>query len=49
MESYVYRTDLSWWLFAVVFIVTGLVVVVSVFEKARKAANENPAEVIKSE
>ena len=49
MESYVYRTNLGGWLFAVVFITTGLTVIISVFEKVRIAANENPAEIIKSE
>jgi len=49
MDSYVYRTHLSWWLFAVVFIITALAVIISVFEKVRKSANQNPAEVVKSE
>jgi ABC-type antimicrobial peptide transport system permease subunit len=47
LEYYAYRTSLSWWLFAVVFVVTCLIVLFSIFEKVRKAANENPAEVIK--
>jgi hypothetical protein len=49
MENYAYRTDLSWWLFAVVFAVTCLLVVLSIFEKIRTAAAENPADVVKSE
>ena len=47
LENYTYRTALSWWLFAVVFIVTGMIVLLSVVEKVRMAAKENPAEVIK--
>jgi ABC-type antimicrobial peptide transport system permease subunit len=49
MENYVYRTALSWWLFAVVFIATCLIVLLSIFEKVRMAAKENPAEVVKTE
>jgi ABC-type antimicrobial peptide transport system permease subunit len=47
LENYAYRTTLSGWLFAVVFIATCLVVLLSIFEKVRMAAKENPAEVIK--
>ncbi|GHT62191.1 ABC transporter permease [Bacteroidia bacterium] len=46
LENYIYRTPLSWWLFVVVFIVTGLTVLLSVVEKVRMAAKENPAEKI---
>jgi ABC-type lipoprotein release transport system permease subunit len=49
LENYVYRTESSWWLFAVVFIATCLIVLLSIFEKVRIAAKENPAEVVKTE
>jgi ABC-type antimicrobial peptide transport system permease subunit len=49
LENYVYRTSLSAWLFAVVFIATCLIVLLSIVEKVRVAAKENPAEVIKTE
>jgi ABC-type antimicrobial peptide transport system permease subunit len=49
LENYVYRTTLSWWLFALVFVTTCLIVLLSIFEKVRAAAKENPAEVVKSE
>ncbi|MDR3261891.1 MAG: FtsX-like permease family protein [Tannerella sp.] len=48
LEYYVYRTSLSWWLFALVFIVTCLIVLFSIFEKVRIAAKENPARAINS-
>jgi uncharacterized membrane protein len=36
-------------LFALVFVTTCLIVLLSIFEKVRAAAKENPAEVVKSE
>ncbi|MDR3219669.1 MAG: FtsX-like permease family protein [Dysgonamonadaceae bacterium] len=48
LEYHVYQTALSWWLFALVFIVTCLIVLLSIFEKVRTAAKENPAETIKN-
>ncbi|MDR1339061.1 MAG: ABC transporter permease, partial [Prevotellaceae bacterium] len=49
LEYYVYRTSLSGWLFALVFVATCLIVLLSIFERVRRAAGENPAEVVKSE
>ncbi|MDR3246614.1 MAG: ABC transporter permease [Prevotellaceae bacterium] len=46
LEFYVYRTSLNWWLFAIVFAVTCLIVLFSIFEKVRIAAKENPAKVV---
>jgi hypothetical protein len=40
---------LSGWLFAVVFIATCLIVLLSIVEKVRMAAKENPADVVKTE
>jgi ABC-type antimicrobial peptide transport system permease subunit len=49
LEYYAYRTSLSGWLFALVFIATCLIVLLSIFEKVRRAAGENPAEVVNAE
>ncbi|MDR1102294.1 MAG: ABC transporter permease, partial [Tannerella sp.] len=49
LEYYAYRTALSGGLFALVFVATCLIVLLSIFEKVRRAAKENPAEVIKTE
>jgi hypothetical protein len=49
LEYYTYRTSLNGWLFAVVFVVTCFIVLLSIFEKVRRAAAENPAEVVKAE
>ncbi|MDR1337109.1 MAG: ABC transporter permease [Tannerella sp.] len=49
LEYYAYRTSLNGWLFALVFAATCLIVLLSILEKVRRAAKENPAEVIKME
>ena len=49
LQGYAYRTNIPWWLLAGV--ITGVVVVVllTVLGQVLKAANSNPAEVVKSE
>lgn len=49
LQGYAYRTDISWWL--LVGVITGVVAVVliTVFGEVLRAANSNPAEVVKSE
>ena len=49
LQGYAYRTNIPWWLLAGV--ITGVVVVVllTVWGQVLKAANSNPAEVVKSE
>lgn len=49
LETYAYRTTLSWWLFLLVFVATGLIVMASIFKQISQAARNNPAEAIKSE
>lgn len=49
LETYAYRTALSWWLFACVFIITCLIVILSVFGQVSKAAKTNPADAVKTE
>ena len=48
-ETYAYHTTLSWWLFAVVFVSTGIIVFLSVVSKISEAANVEPAEALKYE
>lgn len=49
LETYSYRTTLSWWLFVCVFIITCLIVIFSIFGQVNKAAKTNPAEAVKAE
>ena len=49
LESYVQRTSFSWWLFALIFLATALLIALSVGARVLRTAHENPAEVIKSE
>jgi ABC-type antimicrobial peptide transport system permease subunit len=45
-ETYAYHTTLSGWLFAVVFVTTGIIVFLSVVSKISKAARVNPVEAL---
>ena len=49
LESYTLQTPVSWWIFASIFVGIALVVAISIGYRVWKAANENPAEVVKSE
>lgn len=49
LETYAYHTGLSWWLFAVVFIITCVLVLLSVAEQVNKNTKGNPCEALKSE
>ena len=49
LESYVEQTPLSWWLYAVIFLGMALLIALCIGWRVWRAANENPAEVIKSE
>jgi putative ABC transport system permease protein len=40
---------LSWWLFVVAFVATALVALLTLIVQTYKAANQNPAEVVKKE
>ena len=48
-ETYAYHTTLDWWLFAVVIIVTGIIVFFSVVSKIKEASNIELAEALKYE
>ncbi|MDR2956191.1 MAG: ABC transporter permease [Prevotella sp.] len=49
IEHYTNRTTIDWWIYAVIFTGTLLVVTVAVFMQVWRAANQNPAEILKSE
>ena len=49
LEGYAYRTNIPWWLLAGVITVIATVVLLTVLGQVLKAANSNPAEVVKSE
>lgn len=49
LEGFVERTSLSWWIFAVVGIITFLVTLLTVSFQTWKAANVNPVKVLKNE
>ena len=48
-ENYPYRTDISWWIFAVAGILAMAVAWVSVSQQTLKAAQKNPAETLRYE
>ena len=49
LQGYAYRTDIPWWLFIFVFVEVAIVVLLTVLGHVFRAANSNPAEVMKSE
>lgn len=49
LEQYTRRVSMEWWLFAGVVLLVAVVIFASIFMRVWRAANENPAEVVKSE
>ena len=49
LENYTLQTPVNWWIFACIFVGIAIVVAISIGYRVWKAANENPAEVVKSE
>ena len=49
IESYTLQTSISWWLFVGIFIGIGCIIALCIGWRVWKAANENPADVVKSE
>ncbi len=49
LEGYAYRTDLSWWVFAVAAILTLLIALITVSGQAIKAAIANPVKSLRTE
>lgn len=49
LEQYTRRVSMEWWLFAGVFVLVAAIVFASIIFRVWKAANENPADVVKAE
>ena len=49
LKNYALQTPVSWWLFAIAFLITAGVSFLTLLYQVNKAANINPAEVVKSE
>jgi len=49
LESYTLQTPICWWIFASIFIGIAIVIALSIGYRVWKAANENPADVVKKE
>ena len=49
LESYVKQTSMDAWLYVAIFLAVFVVIVFSIFSTVWRAANRNPAEVVKSE
>ena len=49
MQVYVIQTDIPVWLYIGILLLTGLLITICVGYRIWKAANENPADVVKSE
>ena len=49
LQTYVIQTTISWWIYAVILLAVSLLIVLCVGYRVWKAANENPADVVKSE
>ncbi|GEM_PF-51998 len=49
LQGYAYRTNIPWWLLVMVVVGVIALVLLTVWRQVRKAANSNPAEVVKSE
>ncbi|MDL2209111.1 hypothetical protein LJB97_05765, partial [Parabacteroides sp. OttesenSCG-928-O15] len=49
LENFAYKTAVSWWIFAVAFLITAGIALLTLVWQTRKAARTNPAEAIKTE
>ena len=49
LQTYVIQTAISWWIYAVILLLVTLLIVLCIGYRVWKAANENPADVVKSE
>ena len=49
LQAYVIQTTISWWIYVAILAAVTLMIVLCVGYRVWKAANENPAEVVKSE
>jgi putative ABC transport system permease protein len=49
LQNYAYHVNIAWWMFAAVLAITVVIVLATVLGQVLKAANGNPAEVVKTE
>ncbi|MCL3780995.1 ABC transporter permease [Prolixibacteraceae bacterium JC049] len=49
LSTYAYKTDMSWWIFALAGVIALIVAVVTVSVQAFKTANQNPVEALRYE
>jgi ABC-type antimicrobial peptide transport system permease subunit len=49
LEGFANKAPVSWWLFAVAVVITAGISLLTLIYQTQKAANQNPAEVVKSE
>ena len=49
LQTYVIQTTISWWIYAIILLLVTLLIVLCIGYRVWKAANENPADVVKSE
>ena len=49
LEDFAHRAPVAWWLFAVALLITAGISLLTLIYQTYKAANQNPAEVVKSE
>ena len=49
LDIYMKQTSISWWVYAVIFVMMAFIIFLSIIWRVWKTARQNPAEVIKSE
>jgi putative ABC transport system permease protein len=49
LQNFAYRISISWWMFAVVFLIVATIVILTIITQVIRAANQNPAKEVKSE
>jgi len=49
LQNFAYRITISWWMFVVVLFIVASIVILAIVTQVTRAANQNPAEVVKSE
>lgn len=49
LNNFPYRTNISWWVFVIAFIIATVVVLATVFIHSRKASRVNPVKALRYE
>jgi hypothetical protein len=49
LQNFAYRITISWWMYVVVLLIVASIVILAIVTQVTRAANQNPAEVVKSE